>query len=736
MRRFPSGTVDQYIYFVAVDSTDYVTRETGLTTFTVYRARNGAAAAAYTTPTIAEVSSANMPGVYSLLLDEDMTIASGNKSEETVLHITQASMAPVTLVYELYRPDVTDGETITVSSGAISTVTTTTTAANVTTVNGLAAGVITATSIAADAITDAKVASDVTIASVTGAVGSVTGAVGSVTGNVGGNVTGSVGSVASGGITATSIAADAIGASELAADAVTEIAAGVWDRLTSTLTTVGSAGKLVVDNLNATVSSRASQTSLDTLDDLVDTEVAAIKTVVDAILVDTDVIGAAGAGLTALATQASVNTIDDFLDTEVAAILAAVDTEVAAIKAKTDLIPAAPAAVGDIPTAAAVADAVWDEVLSGHLTAGTTGNALNSAGSAGDPWGTALPGAYGAGSAGYIVGTNLNATVSSRASQASVDTVDDFLDTEIAAILASVDTEVATIVTQTTAANIRAAVGLASANLDTQIGDIPTNAELATSQAAADDATLAAIAALSIPTAAAIADAVWDEDATAHQTQGTFGQAIGDPVADTNSLYKAVVTDATGATVGVDVVALKAETVTILADTNDIQTRLPAALVSGRMDVSVGAMAANVMTAAAAAADLTTELQAGLATAAALTTVAGYIDTEVASILAAVDTEIAAIKAKTDLIPAAPAAVGDIPTAAQNATGLLDLAAGVETGHTLRQTLRLMASVLVGKVSGAGTGTEVFRDVNDTKDRVTATVDLDGNRTAITRDAT
>lgn len=37
-----------------------------------------------------------------------------------------------------------------------------------------------------------------------------------------------------------------------------------------------------------------------------------------------------------LATQASVNTIDDFLDTEVAAILAAVDTEVAAIKDKTD----------------------------------------------------------------------------------------------------------------------------------------------------------------------------------------------------------------------------------------------------------------------------------------------------------------------------------------------------------------------------------------------------------------
>ena len=42
-----------------------------------------------------------------------------------------------------------------------------------------------------------------------------------------------------------------------------------------------------------------------------------------------------------------------------------------------------------------------------------------------------------------------------------------------------------------------------------------------------------------------------------------------------------------------------------------------------------------------------------LATAANLAIVAGYIDTEVASILAAVDTEVAAIKAKTDNLPGA-----------------------------------------------------------------------------------
>jgi hypothetical protein len=41
-------------------------------------------------------------------------------------------------------------------------------------------------------------------------------------------------------------------------------AADFWNTLTSTLTTAGSVGKLVTDNLNATISSRATQTSVDT----------------------------------------------------------------------------------------------------------------------------------------------------------------------------------------------------------------------------------------------------------------------------------------------------------------------------------------------------------------------------------------------------------------------------------------------------------------------------------------
>lgn len=229
---------------------------------------------------------------------------------------------------------------------------------------------------------------------------------------------------------------------------------------------------------------------------------------------------------TAQAILASVNTIDDFLDTEIAAILAdtnelqtdlvnggRLDLLIDAIKAKTDVIPASPAAVGsemlltaaydaaktaatqasvdDLPTnaelatalgtaddatlaaiaalnnlssaqaqaaamaaleaydpptnaemvartllaasyfdpatdtvarvtlvdttttntdmvaaapsAATVADAVWDEALSGHAGAGSTGAALSAAGAAGDPWSTALPGAYGAGTAGALL---------------------------------------------------------------------------------------------------------------------------------------------------------------------------------------------------------------------------------------------------------------------------------------------------------------------------------------------
>lgn len=221
-----------------------------------------------------------------------------------------------------------------------------------------AAGAINAAAIASDAITDAKVASDVTIASVTGAVGSVTGsvgsvtgnvggnvvgsvgsvsgAVGSVTGNVGGNVTGSVGSIATGGIAAASfaagaidaaaIAADAIGASELAADAVAEIQSGL-----STLTAAGirTAVGLASANLD---------TQLSTIDDFLDTEIAAIKAKTDNL--PSDPADASDIAASFSTVNSTLATIAGYIDTEVAAIYsrigapagASIAADIAAVK--------------------------------------------------------------------------------------------------------------------------------------------------------------------------------------------------------------------------------------------------------------------------------------------------------------------------------------------------------------------------------------------------------------------
>lgn len=68
---------------------------------------------------------------------------------------------------------------------------------------------------------------------------------------------------------------------------------------------------------------------------------------------------------------------------------------------------------------AEIAAAIWDLATSGHTTSGTFGAAAVAAGGAGDPWSTLLPGSYGVGTAGYIVGTNIDGTITSRAAAAT-----------------------------------------------------------------------------------------------------------------------------------------------------------------------------------------------------------------------------------------------------------------------------------------------------------------------------
>lgn len=118
---------------------------------------------------------------------------------------------------------------------------------------------------------------------------------------------------------------------------------------------------------------------------------------------------------------------------------------------------------------------------------------------------------------------------------------------------------------------------------------------------------------------------------------------------------------------------------TVHSDLDDIQARLPAALVSGRIDASVGAVAANAITAAAIATD-------------------------------AIDADALAADAIDEILDET---IGD---------GTL----------TVRQALRVFIASLGAKVSGMATTTVTFRNAADSANVIVATVDADGNRSAVT----
>jgi hypothetical protein len=208
----------------------------------------------------------------------------------------------------------------------------------------------------------------------------------------------------SGGIGAATLAADTITAAKIAADAGTEIATAVWASATRTLT------------------------ALDEDDTTIDLD-AAIRAA----------IGMAAANLDTqigtLATASVLATVATYLDTEIAAIMAVTDKLDTTLQPQSGSagyqfteIALALAGAGGGLTVQDIVDGVWDEPMASHLSGGSTGASLNGAGSAGDPWTTALPGAYGAGTAGNIVGNNLDALISTRAAASALATVDTVVD--------------------------------------------------------------------------------------------------------------------------------------------------------------------------------------------------------------------------------------------------------------------------------------------------------------------
>ncbi|MCI0637357.1 MAG: hypothetical protein L0206_26085, partial [Actinobacteria bacterium] len=411
--------------------------------------------------------------------------------------------------------------------------------------------------------------------------------------------------------------------------------------------TISDAGGLDLDaRLDAAVSTRASQASVDAVDDFVDTEVAAI-------LVDTAVIGTpAGASLSA---------------------------DVAAIEAQTDDIGVAGAGLteaggtGDHLTAVPW-NASWDTEVESEVNDGLVAVHLDHL-LATDYDPAAKPGTAtallnelvesDAGVSRYTINALENAPSGSGASAEAI--ADAVWDEDIVAAHATADTS-GLILSQLTKRSVTFSTAVISGSVVDQFADDGT---------ATFDRTTDSLQALADSGGGGL---------TQQQVRDSMKLAptVGAPAAGSVDEHLDDILTDTGTT-------LQGEVDGIQADTEDIQSRLPAALVAGRIDASVGAMAAGVVTSTAIATDAVgsdelaagavTEIQSGLATAAAVDAVDNFVDTEVAAILASVDTEVADILTDTAVIgaPAGASVSADIAAVKSDTAAIL-----VDTGTTLQ----------------------------------------------------
>lgn len=158
-----------------------------------------------------------------------------------------------------------------------------------------------------------------------------------------------------------------------------------------------------------------------------------------------------------------------------------------------------------------------------------------------------------------------------------------------------------------------------------------------------------------------------------------------------------------------------------------------AALANAPTGASSGLDAAGVRAAIGlAAANLDAQL-AGLPTDADVTaavpsasTIASQVRTELTTELGRIDAAVTTRLASGSYT--APPSAASIASAVWGTT--------VDGVYTAIQLLRGMAAALIGKLSGAATATVTIRNPSDTKDVLTATVDADGNRSAVTKDLT
>lgn len=242
------------------------------------------------------------------------------------------------------------------------------------------------------------------------------------------------------------------------------------------------------------------------------------------------------------------------------------------------------------PTVGAIADQVWEETLADHSgTSGSTAAALNAAGSAGDPWNTALPGGYGAGTAGKIVGDNLDATVSSRSSHNAADVWSSATRT-LTSFGPLVSDIWADVVDSAGVTTLLARLTSARAGYLDNLS----------AGAVALQASLQALITTIGASAAGVATAVWTAVTRTLTSATNITSTGGTTVPQTGDSYARLGAPA-GASVSADVAAVKADTAALpsaatIADTvRDVNNSAPAAGSFGEAARNADAKAANIL---------------------------------------------------------------------------------------------------------------------------------------------
>lgn len=472
------------------------------------------------------------------------------------------------------------------------------------------------------------------------------------------------------------------------------IADAVLDAATADHVAAGTFGLALGTTLQSTLATLATASALSTVDGIV-----------DAILLDTAEIANLN-DLSAAAVNAEVDTalsdigLDHLLSASVAGADVADDSVVAQIVSSsatadwddydntTDSLEAiAAGAGGGGPTAGDIADAVLQEAVGDHT--GTAGSLAEFIDAILTDTATTIPGTL--------------STLATASALATVDTVVDGIAVQTAAIEIDTSTTI-------------------PAQITSEIDDVQAD-----------------IAALSIPTAAAIADAVLDEALSGHTTAGTLGKAIADIDTDTTAILEDTATAIPGtlATLAtqasVDVVdgivdQILLDTTAILEDTG---TTLPGALAG----LATAADLATVDTVVDGIAAQTTAIldDTGIALVSQIDGVETKVDV-IDALIDALTIDVTAIL--DDTSTAIPAQISglSIPSAAQNADAVLDeLLAGHTTSDSVGEALGIIIDTLqtfsnraTVVVEGGGTRLVTIYEIDDVTVKYQVRISADG----------